>query len=58
MEEDQCEEVGKIEVAAPPRGWPDEVYSVQSLVVRETELTVKVLIKQTGEENETTIDFL
>jgi len=58
LEEDQCEEVGRITVAAPPGGWPDEVNSVSSLVVGETELTMKRLMKETGEEYETTIDFL
>jgi len=58
LEEDKCELVGKIEVPAPPGGWPDEVNSVDSLVVGETELTMKVLIEETGEEYETTIDFL
>jgi len=58
LEEDQCEEVGKIEVAAPPRGWPGVVNTVRSLVVGETELTMKVLMKEMGEEYETTIDFL
>jgi len=58
LEEDQCEEVGEIEVAAPPGGWPDRVNSVNSLVVGETELTMKLLIEETGEEYETTIDFL
>jgi len=56
--EDQCEEVGKIEVAAPPGGWPDVLNDVRSLVVGETELTMKLLIEETGEEYETTIDFL
>jgi len=58
LEEDQCEKVGKIDVPPPPGGWPDRVNSVQSLVVGETELTMKVLIEETGEEYETTIDFL
>ena len=57
LEEDQCEEVGEIEVTAPPGGWPDVVNVVQSLVVGETELTMKLLIEETG-EYETTIDFL
>jgi len=58
LEEDQCEKVGAIEVPAPPAGWPDVVNRVESLVVGETEFTMKLLIKQTGEEYETTIDFL
>jgi len=58
LEEDQCELVGEIEVPAPPRGWPDRVNYVDSLVVGETELTMKTFIKETGEEYETTIDFL
>jgi len=58
LEEDQCEVVGRIEVPVPPGGWPDEVYSVKSLVVGETELTMKKLIVGTGEVYETTIDFL
>jgi len=58
LEEDQCELVGRIEVAAPPAGWPDEVNVVDSLVVGETELTMKLLMEETGEEYETTIDFL
>ena len=57
-EEDQCEEVGRIEVAAPNGGWLDVVNFVDSLVVGETELTMKCLIKETGEEHECTIDFL
>jgi len=58
LEEDECEEVGMIRVAAPPGGWPDELYGVNSLVVGETELTMKTLIQETGEEYEATIDFL
>jgi len=58
LEEDQCEMVGRIKVQAPPGGWLDRVNNVQSLVVGETEFTMKLLIKQTGEEYETTIDFL
>ena len=58
LEEDQCEMVGRIRMAAPPGGWPDVVNSVESLVLGETEFTMKVLIKETGEEYETTIDFL
>jgi len=58
LEEDQCEKVGEIEMPAPPAGWPDVVNMVQSLVVGETELTMKWLTKETGEEYETTIDFL
>jgi len=56
--EDQCEEVGRIEVAAPSGGWPRLVTSVDTLVVGETEFTMKWLIKETGEEHECTIDFL
>jgi len=58
LKEDQCERVGKIKVAAPPGGWPDVLNGVPSLVVGDTELTMKMLIKETGEEYETTIDFL
>jgi len=58
LEEDQCEMVGEIEMPAPPGGWPDVMNSVQSLVVGETEFTMKLLIEETGEEYETTIDFL
>jgi len=58
VKEDQCEEVGRIVVPAPPGGWPERVHSVRSLVVGETELTMKVMMKETGEEYETTIDFL
>jgi len=58
LEEDQCEEVGMIEVAAPPGGWPGVVHVLNALVVGETEFTMKLLIKETGEEYETTIDFL
>jgi len=58
LEEDQCEEVGKIQVTAPSGGWPDVVNWVQTLIVGETEFTMKWLIKETGEEHECTIDFL
>ena len=58
LEENQCEEVGRIEMPAPPGGWPDVVHCVESLVFGETELTMKWLLKETGEEYETTIDFL
>jgi len=58
LEEDQCERVGEIEVPPSPGGWPDVVNGVKSLVVGETELTMKMLMKQTGEEYETAIDFL
>jgi len=58
LEGNQCEKVGKIRVAAPPGGWPDKVKFVQTLVVGETEFTMKWLIKETGEERECTIDFL
>jgi len=57
-EADQCEQVATIEAKAPPEGWPDVVNSVNILIVGETELTVKTLIKETGQELETTIDFL
>ena len=58
LKEDQCEEVGRITVAAPPEGWPDLLIRVDALVVGETEFTMKLLIEATGEEYETTIDFL
>jgi len=58
LEEDQCELVGKIEVPAPPAGWPDRVNGVDLLVVGETEFYMKSLVEETGEEYETTIDFL
>jgi len=56
--EDKCEEVGRIEVPAPSGGWPRLVTSVDTLIVGETEFTLKWLIKETGEEHECTIDFL
>jgi len=58
LKEDQCERVGTIEVTAPPGGWPDRVNCVETLVVGETELTMKLLVEETGEEYETTKDFL
>jgi len=58
LEEDQCELVGEIDVPAPPGGWPDVVNAVELIVVGETELTMKLWIEETGEEYETTIDFL
>jgi len=57
-EADQCEEVATIEAQAPPDGWPDTVNCTNTLIIGETELTVKTLIKETGQELETTIDFL
>jgi len=57
-EADQCEQVATIRAQAPPEGWPDVVNSVNTLIVGETELTVKTFIKETGQELETTIDFL
>jgi len=57
-EADQCEEVATITAQAPPAGWPDRVNFNNTLIVGETELTVKTLIKETGQELETTIDFL
>ena len=58
LEEDKCEKVGMIEVAAPPEGWPDAVVWKKTLVVRETELQMKIIVKQTGESQEKAIDFL
>jgi len=58
LEEDQCEEVGKITVAAPPEGWPDEMNYVRTLIVGETEFTLKLLIKETGKKLKCAMDFL
>ena len=58
LEEDECTRVGVVEVVAPRGGWPDVLTYVNTLVVGETELTMKLLMKETGEEYETTIDFL
>jgi len=57
-EADQCERVATITAQAPPEGWPDVVNCIDTLIVGETELTVKTLYKETGQELETTIDFL
>jgi len=57
-EADQCEEVATITAQAPPQGWPDVVNNTTTLTVGETELTVNTFIKETGQELETTIDFL
>jgi len=57
-DEDQCEEVATITAQPPPQGWPDRVNCTNTLIVGETELTVKTLIKETGQELESTIDFL
>jgi len=57
-EEDQCKEVATIEAKPPPEGWPDMVNCTNILIVGETELTVKRLIIETGQEVETTLDFL
>ncbi|WAR18034.1 HS12A-like protein [Mya arenaria] len=58
IEEDQCEEVGRISMHPPPGGWPDVVNGEQKLTVGETEFTMNVRIQETGEECDTNIDFL
>jgi len=57
-EGDQCEKVATITAQAPPEGWPDRVNCTNTLIVGETELTVKTFIKEAGQELKTTIDFL
>ncbi|WAR17354.1 HS12A-like protein [Mya arenaria] len=57
-EEDQCESVGRIRMQPPPGGWPDVIHGVRKLIVGETEFTMKLFVKQTGEEYEANIDFL
>jgi len=57
-EEDQCEKVATITAKPPPEGWPDRVNCIDTLIVGETELTVKTLIEETNQEVETTLDFL
>jgi len=55
---DQCEQEATITAQAPPEGWPDRVNCTNTLIVGETDLAMKTLIKETGQELETTIDFL
>jgi len=57
-EADQCKKVATIEAQPPPEGWPDRVNFTDTLILGETELTVKTLVKETSQELETTIDFL
>ncbi|WAR18085.1 hypothetical protein MAR_032679 [Mya arenaria] len=58
LEEDQCEEVGRITIPPPFGGWPDVINGEQKLVVGETEFTMKVFIEETNQEYEVEIDFL
>ncbi|XP_052762162.1 uncharacterized protein LOC128204794 [Mya arenaria] len=58
LKEDFCDEVGTISMQPPPDGWPDVVHGKRKLIVGETEFTIKVIIKETGEETTAIIDFL
>ncbi|WAR07808.1 HS12A-like protein [Mya arenaria] len=58
LEGDQCEEVGRIIMEPPPGGWPHLLHGEYMLIVGETEFTMKVYIKDTGEEYEASVDYL
>ncbi|XP_052814009.1 heat shock 70 kDa protein 12A-like [Mya arenaria] len=57
-EEEGCELVGQVLKNPPPGGWPDVLEFEHHLIVGETEFTVKVYNKHSGEELQATLDFL
>ncbi|WAR10329.1 HS12B-like protein [Mya arenaria] len=57
-DEEECELVGKVLLNPPPGGWPDFLEFDNHLIVGETEFTVKVYNKHSGEELQATLDFL
>ena len=58
LESNDCVEVGKIIIQAPPGGWPRRYDIDQIVIVGETELKVKAVDKTNRIDLETRIDFL
>ena len=58
IESNDCVEVGKIIIQAPPGGWPRRYDFDQIVITGEAELTVKAVDKINHVDLETRVDFL
>ncbi|XP_060573541.1 heat shock 70 kDa protein 12A-like [Ruditapes philippinarum] len=56
--DEECTEVGTINIKAPREGWPSRYNIDQFLIADETELKVKAIDKTNGRELQTNVTFL